>query len=471
MATILFDIFPATGHYNATFKLARLLKDRGHRIVYIGAVEFSGKVTALGFEYHPINPFIFRQDKAEIIQKGWITYILECSIDSFSTKKYDETVSRSKEYDKLIIKYSPGLIILDDHYISKAIFYYKYKTKVVAVQSMIAKERDTWVPPFQYAIVPKLQPRYKLLINWLWFVLLFKKRTKINFYKILSFGQDSFSLMKKIAQENGFPFQENINYNLSLGVGFKNIPVFKLSPRHFDFPREYLHNHYYIGPLIDLEREMEITDLRYMEIIKQITKNKKGRKGTPLIYCSLGTVTNAEMNSCDTFFKKIVGVCNQNPHYKIILSVGKYYDIDHLTSIPANLYVFQQVPQIDLLSHCDLMINHGGINSISECVFAGVPMLAYPLSPNWDQNGCAARIVYHGLGLKGNIKRDNVKNISAKILTLIENHGTYKENVLKMRAKFEEMNNSKEAVNIIEGLIKDYEFKIKCPLPENSLVM
>ena len=190
-----------------------------------------------------------------------------------------------------------------------------------------------------------------------------------------------------------------------------------------------------------------------------------------MIYCSLGTVTNEDLEYCDAFFKKMLIVCSQNPQYKIILSVGKYYNINKLFPIPINLYVFQQVPQIDLLTRCDLMITHGGMNTITECVFAGVPMLVYPLSPNWDQPGNAARIVYHGLGLKGNMKRDNAKNISAKIHALIENYGNYKENVLKMKAKFEEMNNSKEAVNIIEGLIKDHEFKINCPLPENSLVI
>ena len=36
MATILIDTFPATGHYNGSLGLAKILSDNGHTIVYTG---------------------------------------------------------------------------------------------------------------------------------------------------------------------------------------------------------------------------------------------------------------------------------------------------------------------------------------------------------------------------------------------------------------------------------------------------
>lgn len=460
MATILFDIFPATGHYHATFKLAKLLKERGHLIVYIGAAEFSGKVTARGFEYYSINPFIFRQDKAVVIQKGWMFYFLESLMDLFTEKRSEELLVSSKEYDKLLKKYSPDLIILDYQYVLKAVFYYIYNIKVISVLTKVATNRSTWIPPFQYTLIPQRKFRYKLLLRWLWFTHIIKKKTRIFFYKIFSLGQDNLSLFQKIALENGFPFQQNIDFQRTFGIGFKNIVELIISPKDFDFPRPPAPNQFYIGPLIDINREGTISDNRYLEITKQIAKEKNEGKSTKLIYCSLGTVTKEHLKYCEAFYKKMLAVCSQNPQYKIILSVGKYYNINKLFPIPANLYVFQQVPQIDLLTRCDLMITHGGMNTITECVFAGVPMLVFPLSPHWDQPGNAARVVYHGLGLKGDIKQDGAKRISGNIKSLIENYGAYKENVRKMKVKFDEMNNSKEAVNIIEGLIKDSNFKL-----------
>ncbi len=84
-------------------------------------------------------------------------------------------------------------------------------------------------------------------------------------------------------------------------------------------------------------------------------------------------------------------------------------------------------------------------------------MLVYPLSRKWDQPGNSARVVYHGLGLRGRIESDSAKTISKKINQLIENYQYYKDNVLRMKQKFEEKNNSTEVVNIIESIINSHE--------------
>jgi UDP:flavonoid glycosyltransferase YjiC (YdhE family) len=229
--------------------------------------------------------------------------------------------------------------------------------------------------------------------------------------------------------------------------------MLKLSPRDFDFPRKPVSNHYHIGPLVDHNRENVITDSRYLAVLKTLSKLKASEKNLVMIYCSLGTVTDDDIKLCDIFFKKIADMARSNSHYQIVLSVGLSYNVNRLLPKPVNLYIFQQVPQIDLLSRCDLMINHGGINSISECVFAGVPMLVFPLSSKWDQNGCAARVVFHGLGLRGIIKTDSQYEISNKIESVLKNYDRYKANVLKMRTKFSLFNSSQEAVSILEDMV------------------
>ena len=43
----------------------------------------------------------------------------------------------------------------------------------------------------------------------------------------------------------------------------------------------------------------------------------------------------------------------------------------------------------------DIMITHGGMSSMTECIFCEVPVmgypLSYPLSVDWDQPGYAAK--------------------------------------------------------------------------------
>src|SRR5262249_44158087 len=49
--TILFAVLPETGHYTGTFRLARALRARGHRIVYLGFADFESLVREQGFEF------------------------------------------------------------------------------------------------------------------------------------------------------------------------------------------------------------------------------------------------------------------------------------------------------------------------------------------------------------------------------------------------------------------------------------
>lgn len=62
-------------------------------------------------------------------------------------------------------------------------------------------------------------------------------------------------------------------------------------------------------------------------------------------------------------------------------------------------------------------------------------MLVYPLDRNWDQPGNAARVVYHGMGLKGNICWDTSGSIQRKIERIWVHYDFYKENVRKMKAR------------------------------------
>jgi UDP:flavonoid glycosyltransferase YjiC (YdhE family) len=62
MATILFMTWPETGHLNATYKVAKTLKSRGHAIVYAQLYEFEADVCAEGFEFVPFF--------AQLVAKG-----------------------------------------------------------------------------------------------------------------------------------------------------------------------------------------------------------------------------------------------------------------------------------------------------------------------------------------------------------------------------------------------------------------
>ncbi len=53
--TILFDIFPAQSHFLSSFKLASLLKDEGHRVVYLTHLKYRSLIVEAGYEFESID--------------------------------------------------------------------------------------------------------------------------------------------------------------------------------------------------------------------------------------------------------------------------------------------------------------------------------------------------------------------------------------------------------------------------------
>ena len=84
------------------------------------------------------------------------------------------------------------------------------------------------------------------------------------------------------------------------------------------------------------------------------------------------------------------------------------------------------------------MVTHGGMNSIVECIYRQVPMLAYPLNRCWDQPGNAARIVFHGLGMRGCLAGDSPSGIYRKIREIRRDYRTYREKLQGMKEKVKE---------------------------------
>jgi MGT family glycosyltransferase len=114
-------------------------------------------------------------------------------------------------------------------------------------------------------------------------------------------------------------------------------------------------------------------------------------KGT-VIYISMGTINNG----CIDFYLKCIEAFKESK-YKIIMSVGNKADIGQLGEIPHNFIVRKHVPQLEVLKKTDVFISHGGLNSVSEALYYGVPVIAIPQAN--DQPMVARQLVNLGAGL------------------------------------------------------------------------
>jgi MGT family glycosyltransferase len=109
-----------------------------------------------------------------------------------------------------------------------------------------------------------------------------------------------------------------------------------------------------------------------------------------LVYLSLGSLGSADVD----LMKRLVDVLSRARH-RFIVSKGPQASEFELAD---NMWGEEFIPQPVLLPLADAVITHGGNNTTTECFHFGKPMIALPLF--WDQYDNAQRIAETGYGIR-----------------------------------------------------------------------
>ncbi|HYI79009.1 MAG TPA: nucleotide disphospho-sugar-binding domain-containing protein, partial [Chryseolinea sp.] len=129
--------------------------------------------------------------------------------------------------------------------------------------------------------------------------------------------------------------------------------------------------------------------------------------------------------------KRLMQVSARRQYILIIAARGLQTSVEKSAD---NVHLFNFVPQLQVLKYADVFITHGGLNSIREAIHTEVPMLLYPVHPEYDPIGNAARIAYHQLGLRGKAATDTEDDIAQKLEELLSNP-LYKRNIRKLKVQ------------------------------------
>ncbi len=95
-----------------------------------------------------------------------------------------------------------------------------------------------------------------------------------------------------------------------------------------------------------------------------------------------------------------------------------------------------------------MAIVHGGIATINECIMLGVPMIVYS-GKKVDQNGNAARVEFHGLGLRGDRDQGTPALLVQRIDRVLADP-QFSVNIDRMRKIYLAYHNSNKVVSLIE---------------------
>jgi MGT family glycosyltransferase len=113
-------------------------------------------------------------------------------------------------------------------------------------------------------------------------------------------------------------------------------------------------------------------------------------EGSALAYLSLGSLGGADVE----LMQRLVDVLGTTAH-RYIVSMGP--QADRIT-LADNMVGAQMLPQTKVIPQVDLVISHGGNNTVTETLHFGKPLIVLPLF--WDQYENAQRIDELGLGIR-----------------------------------------------------------------------
>lgn len=167
------------------------------------------------------------------------------------------------------------------------------------------------------------------------------------------------------------------------------------------------------------------------------------KTSTPKIFATLGTLL---VDIRKAYFSRLTEELQGAPVTVVVAS-----DPSILDRWPDNFMVQSYVPQTELMKHMDLVICHGGFNTVNDTFSNGLPMLITPIA--YDHFHTASLILKAGCGLKLRYKRIRKGDIRKAVHELLHNP-VYRLGAQRVKATFEAAGGTRKAVELIDDFVR-----------------
>lgn len=435
--TVLFFPLNSPGHINSSLAIAdQLKKDHGYRIVFLLLGPMIGNSIlnhghelliikeANEFEDYEISddedlskpldeqiklnqgrqkkkfPGVFKWPQIitryqYVLRKDPVTACVE-SFDSMQKSMSAELVDNYDSYVAKIDSLAPDMVVVDAYYVPPCIV----NIKVPWVRLYTANPMSITRPKLPGNVRPPPMTGFRLMTK--------EARAKLRqdnpekWQSMLDEWQEATTrIVDSIKNADGTLFkflEEHGCPPLEPGQQAHDSPHLNLYlfPKELDYDQdddilEYPPRWFRCDSLIrNSDKPALIDETRiWGEKLKQAMDNKK-----EMIFFSLGSIASGDV----CLMKRFVEMFKHDKQRLYVISKGvngDKYELD-----PDNMIGGNYIPQTVLLQHADLAIIHGGNNSVTECLYYGVPTIVMPLFG--DQSDNAQRIEDLGLGKRLN---------------------------------------------------------------------
>jgi UDP:flavonoid glycosyltransferase YjiC (YdhE family) len=433
MATILFIVSEQIGHLHATFRIANRLSSRGHQVVYLGRRASRPVVERQGFRFEA-GAFLEPPPPPALEPPSVSPWRAAAVIGATLGRRRQRLREWPAEVSRLLLGAAevvrglrPDLLVFDPFLLLYYPLFWRHEVPALVLSANPLLDWDPRVPPYTASVVPSGSRRSLARVGAAWsgsWLSYMRRKAAVHARQALLGPSYPFTA-SALAAATGFPLaRERIDRPVWFDLCLRCVPELVLWTPGFEFPRSrpLRAGVHYVGPSVEMQR-----------VESELAWNEVPRRSR-LVYCSLGTVDlPALVPQRIAFLQHVVRAFERLPDCALVMASGTGVSPDRFRPWPANVAIWEQVPQLAVLRRADLMITHGGANSLKESILSGVPLLVYPRRA--DQPGNAARVVYHRLGSRGNPDKEAPPDIAAQVRQILADP-SYRHNVARLRAEF-----------------------------------
>lgn len=384
MSKIVFFCIPAYGHTNPTIEVVRELVKRGHQVHYYSFHEFRSRIEEAGAVCIPCDVYMPPAPKDLDKKVGR-------DLSSLVDMTVDVTLAMEDKVLSELRAWKPDCIVSDSICIWGKLYAKKLNVPFVCSTTTFAFNQQTAQLMKQslsellhmMAGMPRINARLRQLRRHGYEIR--------RFYELLQNDNDT----------------ETIVYTSK-----------EFQPMSETFSDKFT----FTGPSIALPKP---------------SGHKKSR---PLVYISLGTVLNRQ----EDFYRSCMEAL-KSEDLDVIMTVGGRTDVSNLGVIPDNFQIAPRVNQLEVLQEADAFLTHCGMNSVSESLYFGVPMVLFPQQP--EEGAVARRVQEVGAGIP--LPGTEVSVIRESILRVLKNSLMH-ENAAGIGESFRKAGGAQKAADVIE---------------------
>ncbi len=458
MSSIVIITSHMAGRINATCELARRLRAAGHDVTLASPVDIGERVTAQGMDYVYIGP-AETTERSHADKPGPVRRVVaflgrlrtlrtvqerrQAAVDALDLETLEQRLCR----------FRADLYLIDIELPVEIMVARSMGANVAVWTTMLSLWKRPGLPPLHTDIVPGRGWRgSRLGIEWAWLRFRLWKWLRYQRQRVTRVGTDQYSVLRGVAARTNYPIREaTARYHWLIPFVYRDLPTIMVNALEFELPHRPDAVCIYVGPLLNPARRVADADAAQVAIseeLEAVYERRRSGDTTALIYCSFGSWHEGDDGA---FIRRVTEAVGRRPDWELVVGLGGRLGPDGFGELPDNVRVLPWAPQLEVLEHADLAIHHAGISSINESIVSGVPMIVYPFDYG-DTPGAAARVVFHGLGLRGDRTADDVDAVFAKIEQVLTDP-EFHSNTTRMRVRYAECQAANAAVVAVERLL------------------